>query len=70
MPNIIPINENTQEFIGAVLNDGVVPEIEEFNTYFVFENDTTVPSRIVDPLEYLELVAGHDWKKSFIIEVV
>jgi len=70
MPNIIAINENRREFIGAVLNNGVVPEIEEFNTYFVFENDTNVPAYIADPLQYLDLVAGHDWKKSFVIEVV
>jgi hypothetical protein len=70
MTNIIAINENTREFIGAVLNEGVVPEIEEFNTYFAFENDRSVPARILDPVEYLNRVAAGDWKKSFMIEVV
>lgn len=41
----IPITEDTQEFIGKFLNNGVVPEVEEQGTLFVFSDDPEyVPS--------------------------
>jgi len=36
---VIPITEETREFIGKFLNGGVVPEVEERGTFFVFSNE-------------------------------
>lgn len=52
---IFEINKNTQNYIAKMYNDGVIPQIENFKTYYIVLEDE--PNIIVSHDEYLK-----NWK--------